>query len=256
MAAARRGVVLAGLEAGDERVHVGDDRLRDPLHARFTAPVVGVGDGDELVALLPRLELVLPRADRVEADLARLGEVALALDEVLGHRLEVARHHREEPGVRIREGELDRVVVDHLQPGQRVGRAVDHFGGALEARPVGLERSLVAGREHRQRRELDVGGGDRFAVVEHGVLAQLERVGTVVLGDRPRFGEPRDRFERHGIDEHERVVIRSVRQPLSRSTARIGLMFRPSPLVTMLISLSAGQSEGRPTSAVSWRLQR
>jgi hypothetical protein len=96
--------------------------------------------------------------------------------------------------------------------GQRrdvVAEAAQGSGGALgQRRVVGLELPPEA----RQ----DVGGGERAAVVEGDALPELERVGELVVGDRPALGEVRLRGVGLEGDERQAAADAVHRHPVAQ----------------------------------------
>ena len=169
-------VGLPGEPGGQARGRVLVDEHVDAIRVGQPGDeVVRVAHVDELDVRLPALEHPGPGAD----DGLDLLEVAELLHAFLGD--DPGRGRREEvqePGVRLLERELDRVLVDGLDP-------VD----VLEHRLVGVARD----REEPLVGVLDVVGGQlapvhrRLGVPAHALL-ELEDVGRVVrLG--PRLGE-------------------------------------------------------------------
>ncbi len=166
----------AGEPCGQARGRVLVDEHVDAIRVRQPGDeVVRVAQVDELDVRLPAFEHPGPGAD----DGLDLLEVAELLHAFLGD--DPGRGRREEvqePGVRLLERELDRVLVDGVDP-------VD----VLEHRLVGVARD----REETLVGVLDVGGGQlapvhrRLGVPAHA-LPELEDVGRVVLLG-PRLGE-------------------------------------------------------------------
>ena len=97
------------------------------------------------------------------------------------HRDDEVRHREL---VELIEGGLEGVVVDDRELLGLHERACRH-----------LHRGKTTGCDGPIERPLDVLGRDRGAVVEGGVLAQMEDVGLAVVGRLPAFGE----FRRHDL---------------------------------------------------------
>ena len=114
-----------------------------------------------------------PRADHVGAVARVVLQVLPVTVDVLGQDRAQRRAHGEHDG-RVRHAHAD-------DGGVGVG------GVDLLDRPEhGLER--VVGLDGHDRKR-DVGRGHRLAVVEHGVLAQVQRQALAVVGELPAFGK-------------------------------------------------------------------
>ena len=203
-------VALAAQPGGQARGRVLVDEPLDvvgvgqPRHV-----VVGVAGEDDLDVRLPAIEHPGPGADH-RLDLLEVAELLHAL---LGDDPGRRRGEQvDEPGVRLLERELDRVLVDRLD-------LVD----VLEHRLVGVagdgEEPLVGVLDVVGRQLAAV---DRRLVVPAHALLQLEDVGRVVrLG--PRLGEVgldrvRHRLDRRaGLHLHETAVARTTAGTSSRT---------------------------------------
>ena len=144
-------------EAHDDAVEVGQ-----PL-----APVVGVLVEPHQLAAPPFDELEGAGADRL-VGVGMGADVALAEDVLGQHRALVARQRREHVGRGVGELEDGRVRVRRLDCG--------YVAEGVDAARVHLLQHIHDG-------ELHVGGGERLAVVELHVLAQLEGDGLAVGRD-------------------------------------------------------------------------
>ena len=116
-----------------------------------------------------------PGADRLVGVGVR-ADVALAEDVLGQHRALVARQGGEHVGRGVGELEDGRELVGRLDRG--------HVAEGIDAARVHLLQHVHDG-------ELHVGGGERLAVVELHVLAQLEGDGLAVGRHLPGFGERR-----------------------------------------------------------------
>ena len=162
--------------------------LDDPLELRQrTALPVVEARVDDLGTRLPRFHLVRAATGGVGLEPRRrpgVGRRRMLLGEL---RVVDRRHRDREVGHRhlVLAQELDAecVIVDDLE---LVG-LFERPGGHLEGREA-------ADRNRAVVRPLDVVGRDRRAVVEFGVLAQLEGCAGPILGHLPAFGQFRLEF--------------------------------------------------------------
>ena len=172
---------------------VGDDPHHDGVEVRLAlVPVVGVLLQADEVALLPLLEDERPRADRrVQGGMG--GEV-LALVDVLGQHLRLVRAERGQQHRRgLRQPHHHRAGIGRVDRGDL---AEGDPAARVELLPDLLER------------ELDVGRGERLAVVPGHAAPQLEGVGLAVGRDAPGLGQAGARLEIEVVLEQPFVDLR------------------------------------------------
>ena len=163
-------VAITRTDAGELGLRVVDEAEGGAADLRRAAPPGVGGDQGEAVAAGPAVEAIGAGADR-------LGGVAgggFLLDD---HRV-APGEAVEEIGGRLLQGELHRLGV---------GRLDGADGG--EDPLLGI---LGIGGDGALESEADIGRGERRAVVETGVLAQVEGVAEPVGADLPGFGEAGD----------------------------------------------------------------
>ena len=137
----------------------------------------------DVIVLHPLHELVRPGADREQLRI-------LLLQRVLVYDLGRRGHHRQERPERAAQVEADLVRPRRLH--------------ALDRREEDTHRQLVLGVEQPGEREDDVLGRQRLAVVEHGVVDEVEEPRLVALL-LPRLGQAGNELARL-VDVHHLVV--------------------------------------------------
>ena len=172
-------VHLAGFQAGQPGGVFGQEAELDGLDVGCGAPAEGWPPGEirvafqhDLLARHPLLELERADADGLAAEV-----IAQLFSRGLGQRLVIGgpRENVEQGGVGLGHGQLEGVVVDRLGLGQ-----AQEDGAGCGRRLLGdgpVERIGV------------VLGGQRRAIVELDVVAQLELVAQAVLRHRPLGGQ-------------------------------------------------------------------
>ncbi len=180
-------VELAGAQLRHPRLGVGDDDVLHPVEVRRAVPVLFVGVERDRRPRLPGGE---PERTGPVVPLAGI-EVGQCVDVDDRHDVEEVEEVAGGPGKR----EGDRVRIAGVEARDQGGCAGELPGpGRIGVRPD-------AG--------LDVRRGERLAVVEGDVVAQLQVHGQLVLGDRPGRRQFRLRIEAVGGVADEGVVDQS-----------------------------------------------
>ena len=190
------GVEPAGLQRGQPRPALGDDRIADAVEIRPAGhEILGVSlEHDELAARI-LLELEGPGAD---AALTQLGQ-----RHVGGiHGRIPRREHQDQRGLGPLEPEDHRVGVGRLD-GLDVGVPVFPRAQAELGR-------RVLGLAHHVEGVLDVGRGEGLAVVPLHVLAEEEDEVAVAVLPRPALGQLGD-DGLHALDRLERIEGHEIR---------------------------------------------
>ena len=196
-----RHVHALGLELEKDGGLARDDPVHDAADIRAPLDVVVlVGHEHDLLAALPLLELVRPRAHGIRRVLGRFPELAFL--GVLGEEV-LGQHGRapasESLGIGLRVDDPHRVRIQHLD--------VPH---QLEVVPVRRGSLRI---HHGLVGEMDVLGGERLAVVPLHVFPQLEGQAEAVLAELPGLG--------HG--GHPVQVLVGLHQPVVDQTGhRVG----------------------------------
>ena len=168
-----------GDEAGDDAVEVGQSRL----------PVVLVAVEADVLPPLPLDELERSGADR-PVGMAVAAHV-LVREHVLGH------HGRFVAGQDAQDVRGRAVQTEHRSV---LVRGIDRV-----ELPIVVDAARMEFLQHLHEGELDVGAGERLAVVPRHPLAQLEGDRLAVLAHLPRFGETGQRL-RFGVVFQQAVV--------------------------------------------------
>ena len=184
-------VDLPGLEEHPHRLGVGDDLHDELVDLGTAAEVAGVGHHGVVVVQGPFLEDEGPGpAGRLRGEPVLVAEglrELLVQDGSLG-----AGHDRQEGDERLRQGDLDGVLVEGLQAGGG-GRLALHavLRPEDEVEDVGVQ-GLGLRVEHAVEGVDDVTGGEFLAVLEPDSLAEMEGVDLAVLGNIPLRGQAGD----------------------------------------------------------------
>ena len=187
----RNGVLLAAHDVEParpvqlvRRLRVLEERQLDFAHPRRPRPVVGVRLEDQLLVVLPFLDLERSRAIRRLRPARRVGRNR----RLRHHKRDRVGQLRQEVGQVVVQRDLERPIVHHLDAARLLGRARRHVCRAHDVPQ--LERGAVRGRLRLQRPVDRVGKvlrRHRRPVGKLEARPDLEGVGLAVLRHRPRL---------------------------------------------------------------------